>query len=113
MDSVILELKLTINDNLRAFGIAEEEAFCIGTGTGQPSGIFTATGSTVGVTAANATAITADELINLIYLLKSPYRRNAKFLMNDATVSAIRKLKDKNDAYLWQSYLQAGELDSS
>ena len=111
MDSVILELKLTINDNLRAFGIAEEEAFCIGTGTGQPSGIFTATGSTVGVTAANATAITADELINLIYLLKGPYRRNAKFLMNDATVSAIRKLKDKNDAYLWQSYLQAGELD--
>lgn len=65
----------------------------------------------MGVTAANATAITADELINLIYLLKSPYRRNAKFLMNDATVSAIRKLKDKNDAYLWQSYLQAGELD--
>lgn len=47
MDSVILELKLTINDNLRAFGIAEEEAFCIGTGTGQPSGIFTANGSTV------------------------------------------------------------------
>lgn len=82
----------------RAFGIAEEEAFCVGTGT-------------VGVTAASATAITADELINLIYSLKSPYRRNAKFLMNDATVSMIRKLKDKNDAYLWQPSLQAGEPD--
>ena len=95
----------------RAFGIAEEEAFCIGSGTGQPTGIFTANGGTVGVTAASATAITADELINLIYSLKSPYRRNAKFLMNDATVSMIRKLKDKNDAYLWQPSLQAGEPD--
>ncbi|MFQ7116341.1 MAG: phage major capsid protein [Acutalibacteraceae bacterium] len=95
----------------RAFGIAEEEAFCVGTGTGQPTGIFTANGGTVGVTAASATAITADELINLIYSLKSPYRRNAKFLMNDATVSMIRKLKDKNDAYLWQPSLQAGEPD--
>lgn len=47
----------------RAFGIAEEEAFCVGTGTGQPTGIFTANGGTVGVTAASATAITADELI--------------------------------------------------
>ena len=95
----------------RAFGIAEEEAFCVGTGTGQPTGIFTANGGTVGVTAAGAAAITADELINLIYALKSPYRRNAKFLMNDATVSMIRKLKDKNDAYLWQPSLQAGEPD--
>ena len=94
-----------------AFGIAEEQAFCVGTGTGQPTGIFTANGGTVGVTAASATAITADELINLIYSLKSPYRRNAKFLMNDATVSMIRKLKDKNDAYLWQPSLQAGEPD--
>ena len=36
----------------RAFGIAEEEAFCVGTGTNQPTGIFTANGGTVGVTAA-------------------------------------------------------------
>ena len=95
----------------RAFGIAEEEAFCIGTGTGQPTGIFTANGGTVGVTAAAANAITADELISLVYSLKSPYRRNAKFLMNDATVSLIRKLKDNNGAYLWQPSIQAGEPD--
>lgn len=34
-----------------AFGIAEEQAFCVGTGTGQPTGLFTANGGTVGVTA--------------------------------------------------------------
>lgn len=95
----------------RAFGIAEEEAFCVGTGTNQPTGIFTANGGTVGVTATSATAITADELISLVYALKSPYRRNAKFLLNDATVSAIRKLKDQNGAYLWQPSIQAGQPD--
>ena len=95
----------------RAFGIAEEEAFCVGTGTGQPTGIFTANGGTVGVTAAANNAVTADELISLVYALKSPYRRNAKFLMNDSTIASIRKLKDGNGVYLWQPSLQAGEPD--
>lgn len=95
----------------RAFGIAEEQAFCVGTGSNQPTGIFTANGGTVGVTAAATTAITADELISLVYALKSPYRRNAKFLMNDATVAAIRKLKDLNGAYMWQPSVQAGQPD--
>lgn len=99
------------NEFARAFGIAEEKAFCVGTGSNQPTGIFTSSGGTVGVTAASATAITADELISLVYALKSPYRRNAKFLMNDATVSLIRKLKDNNGAYLWQPSIQAGEPD--
>ena len=95
----------------RAFGIVEETAFCVGTGSGQPTGLFTANGADVGVTAAGATAITADELISLVYALKSPYRKNAKFLMNDATVAAIRKLKDGNGNYLWQPALTAGQPD--
>ena len=99
------------NEFARAFGAAEEEAFCVGTGSGQPTGIFTANGGQVGVTAAANNAITADELINLVYALKSPYRRNAGFLMNDVTISAIRKLKDGNGVYLWQPSLQAGEPD--
>ena len=99
------------NEFSRAFGAAEEEAFCVGTGTNQPTGIFTANGGTVGVTAASATAITVDEVISLVYALKSPYRRNAKFLMNDATVSLLRKLKDNNGAYLWQPSVQAGQPD--
>ena len=99
------------NEFARAFGIAEEQAFCVGTGVGQPTGIFTANGGQVGVTAAANNAITADELINLIYSLKAPYRRNAKFLMNDATIPYIRRLKDGNGVYLWQPSLQAGEPD--
>jgi HK97 family phage major capsid protein len=95
----------------RAFGIAEEQAFCVGTGTGQPTGIFTANGGQVGVTANSATAITVDNVLDLVYSLKSPYRRNAVFLMNDATVSLLRKLKDSNGAYLWQPSVQAGQPD--
>lgn len=95
----------------RAFGIAEEQAFCVGNGSGQPTGLFTANGGTVGVTTAGTTAITADEIISLVYALKSPYRKNAKFLMNDSTVAAIRKLKDGNGNYLWQPALTAGQPD--
>lgn len=95
----------------RAFGVAEEEAFCVGTGTGQPTGIFTENGGTVGVTAGSATAITVDDLIDLVYSLKSPYRRNAVFLMKDITVSSLRKLKDSNGAYLWQPSVQVGQPD--
>jgi HK97 family phage major capsid protein len=93
----------------RAFGVAEEEAFCVGTGTGQPTGIFTENGGVVGVTAGST--ITVDSLIDLVYALKSPYRRNAAFLMKDVTVSALRKLKDNNGAYLWQPSAQAGQPD--
>jgi HK97 family phage major capsid protein len=95
----------------RAFGIAEEQAFCVGTGTGQPTGIFTTNGGQVGVTAGSPTAITVDNVLDLVYSLKSPYRRNAAFLMNDATVAALRKLKDSNGAYLWQPSVQAGQPD--
>ena len=92
----------------RAFGAAEEEAFCVGTGVGQPTGIFTAQGGEVGVPDAT---LSADDIISLVYALKRPYRRNAKFLMNEKTVSQIRKYKDGNGAYLWQPALQAGEPD--
>lgn len=95
----------------RAFGVREEEAFCVGNGTKKPTGLFTANGGQVGVTATGTAAITADELISLIYSLKAPYRKNARFLLNDATVSHIRKLKDGNGVYLWQPSLVAGQPD--
>jgi HK97 family phage major capsid protein len=97
----------------RRIGTKEEEAFFIGNGTGKPTGIFNATGgATVGITAASSTAVTADEVIDLYYALKSPYRRTAVFVMNDATVKAIRKLKDGAGQYLWQPSLQAGTPDT-
>jgi HK97 family phage major capsid protein len=95
----------------RAFGAAEEQSFCTGTGVGQPTGIFTENGGHLGVTTAGQTAITFDDLIALVYALKSPYRRNACFLTNDATVGALRKLKDSNAQYLWSVGLTQGQPD--
>ena len=62
----------------RRIGVKEEEAFFVGDGTGKPTGIFNATGGAgVGVTTASASAITIDEIMDLFYALKSPYRKNA------------------------------------
>lgn len=87
----------------RRIGDKEEEAFLNGNGSSKPTGILNATGGgEVGVTAASATAITADELIDLYFSLKAPYRKNAVWVLNDTTVKLIRKLKDNNGQYLWQ-----------
>ena len=97
----------------RRIGSKEEEAFFTGNGTGKPIGIFNATGGAeIGVTTASSTSITADEVIDLFYSLKAPYRKKAVWILNDATVKAIRKLKDKNDNYLWQPALTAGTPDT-
>ena len=96
----------------KALANAEEDAFLNGDGAGKPLGIFAEDGGAqIGVTAASATDITADEIINLVYALKRPYRKKAKFIMNDQTIAVLRKLKDENGQYLWQPSLQAGEPD--
>ena len=97
----------------RRIGNKEEEAFFTGNGTGKPLGVLAATGGAeVGVTAAAAAAFTADEIFDLFYSLKAPYRRSAVFVMNDASVKALRKLKDNNGQYLWQPSLTAGAPDT-
>lgn len=97
----------------RRIGAREEDSFFNGDGNGKPLGILAATGGAeVGVTAASATAITADELIDLFHSLKTPYRGKAVWVMNDATIKAVRKLKDKNDQYLWQNSIVAGTPDT-
>ena len=90
----------------RRIGNKEEEAFLNGDGAGKPTGILN--DAEVGVTAASATAITADELIDLFYSLPAPYRANAVWVMNDSTMRYIRKLKDTTGQFLWQKALHEG-----
>lgn len=52
------------------------------------------------VTAAAATAVTADELIDLQEQLPDMYQPGSVFVMNKATRTAIRKLKDKDGNYI-------------
>lgn len=52
------------------------------------------------VTAASSTAITADELIDLQEAVPDTYQANAIWIMNKATRTAIRKLKDDDGNYI-------------
>lgn len=95
----------------RRIGTKEEEAFFVGDGTGKPTGLFNATGGAdTGVTAAG-TNITFDDVMDLYYSLRAPYRNKATWLLNDSTVKAIRKLKDGNGNYIWQPSVREGEPD--
>ena len=95
----------------KALGNAEEDAFLNGDGKGKPLGLLAPTGGAqTAVTTAGA-SITADEVLDLVYALKRPYRKSAAFITNDQTLAVLRKLKDNNGAYLWQPSYQAGEPD--
>ena len=95
----------------RALANAEEEAFLMGDGQGKPTGIFdTTNGGVVSVTT-KGSSVSADDILDLIYSLKRPYRKNAAFILNDATLATVRKLKDGSGVYIWQPGLVAGEPD--
>ncbi len=93
----------------KALANAEEDAFLNGTGRGQPLGLFAETGG--GTPALSAASISADHIMQLIYALKRPYRKSARFIMHDKVIAAIRQLKDNNGVYLWQPALTSGEPD--
>lgn len=94
----------------KALANAEEDAFLNGNGTGKPTGIFDGTGGGHLLNTL-AAALKSDDMLDLVYGLKRPYRKNASFIMNDATLPSLRKLKDNNGAYIWQPAYQAGEPD--
>ena len=102
------------------FARQEGIAFVAGDGVNKPRGFLTyATGGTAAGThpagaipttvAGSATAITADNLLDLIYALPQSMSQNARFVMNRNVLAAARKLKDTTGAYLWQPSMQAGE----
>jgi len=92
----------------KAIANAEEDAFLNGDGDGKPTGVLK--DAQVGVTI-DTVDIEADDVIDLIYKLKRPYRKKASFITNDSTLAVLRKLKDENRNYLWQPSLQSGEPD--
>lgn len=85
----------------KALANAEEDAFLNGDGVGKPLGLFAESGGGHIVETLTA-ALKADDIINLVYALKRPYRKSASFIINDKNIAALRKLKDNNGAYLWQ-----------
>ncbi|MCP3820071.1 phage major capsid protein [Streptomyces sp. A3M-1-3] len=76
-------------------------ALATGTGVDQPEGITTNT--TVGKqgTTGQTTSIIYDDLVDLEHSVDMAYRANARYVMNDAMLKVIRKLKDTQGRPLW------------
>jgi HK97 family phage major capsid protein len=91
------------------FGRAANESCTTGTGSSQPQGVVT--GSTLGKTAASATAITFAEILDLVHSVDPEYRRNGRFMMHDNVLAYIKKLSiGASDARpLWQPSFIVGE----
>lgn len=94
----------------RAVGNAFGADLMTGNGTAKPTGLLN--GITVGKTGSTgvAGAFTIDDLIDLKYSVISPYRARANvgWMLRDASVGALRKLKDTTGRYLWEPGLQVG-----
>jgi HK97 family phage major capsid protein len=75
----------------------------VGAGTTEPTGIVTA--ASLGNTTASSTAITMDEIIELVHSVDVSYRSaayNCGFMLSDTVAKYLRKLKDSDGRYLWQ-----------
>ena len=90
----------------------EEEAFLIGDGKGKPTGIFAAAGGAENGATTTGTTITFDDVIELFYSLKSPYRKKAVWILNEQTVKALRKIKDNTGNFIWQPSVSTGLPDT-
>lgn len=99
-----------IEEITRQFGEVEENAFLTGNGHEKPLGIFTAHADGIptgrDVVTGSATNYTADGLINALYTLKSPYRRNSRWILHRESLREIRKLKYGDGTYIWSSGLE-------
>lgn len=84
-----------------------------GDASSKPQGIVT--GSTLGKTAASATAVTVSEVMDLFYSVDASYRNapGAAFMMNSATAKAVRVLGfgSSNDFPAYVPGMTVGEPD--
>ena len=104
------------------FSEQESEAFINGNGVEQPKGIaayaMAANSSYVWgkvgyITSGNTSLVNdLDKLIDLQHALKPVYRNGAAWLMNDATLATIRKMKDGDGNYIWVPGLKDGAPDT-
>ena len=98
-NAVFSVVDFVVNQMAEEIAIWLEGQLLVGTGSSAAQG---ATKVSNGVTAASATAVTADELIELQGKVKQVYQQNACWTMAPATFTAIKKLKTGQGVYLLQ-----------
>lgn len=88
----------------------EDAAFFNGDGNNKPTGILT--DASIPTVAAGADNITPEDIFALWDALEPQYRANAAWVMNPATLGAIRRLQDNTGRYLLVDSLAAGAPDT-
>lgn len=108
---VVESLDIMAKDMSVNLGVAADTQFVLGDGTTEPQGL--AAGLTGTSTVPGVVAPTADSLITALHSVAPQYRKAGRmhWVFADATIAAIRALKDTTDQYLWQSGLAAGQPD--
>jgi HK97 family phage major capsid protein len=95
-----IDIEAYIRDVLQMrLGRIQNTHFTVGTGTGQPRGVVTgATSGKVGLTGQTLSVI-YDDLIDLQHAVDPAYRKlpGVAFMMNDASVKVVRKIKDSQN----------------
>lgn len=121
LDDAAVNLEDWIANEVEAeFAYQEGLAFVAGNGVNKPNGVLTYVegaanaaahpfGAIKTQTTASATAITSDELIDMVYDLPGALSQNARFVLNRTSLARIRKLKDGDGNYLWQPSFSAGQ----
>ena len=99
---------------LHKLSVTHEKAFLIGSGAGEPLGVFTASADGISTsrdisTDHTTTAITFDGLQNAKFALKAGYRRRARWLFHRDAVKQVSKIKDADNRYIWQTSTREGE----
>ncbi|MBY0355386.1 MAG: phage major capsid protein [Rickettsiales bacterium] len=119
IDDGSIDIEQWIADRVaERFSRLESTSFVAGDGIGKPRGILsyaagTSWGQVQQVNSGTSAVVTENGLIRLFYALKDEHARRATFLMNRATVQAIRLLKSAtSDQYVWQPGLAAGTPDT-
>lgn len=112
-DQALDLVSFLVGDAGPAIGAGMGEHFLTGTGTDQPRGVITsASPANASFTATAKDATVSDALIDLYYELPSSYRSNARFVVSDKVAAQMRKLKDGQGQYLWQSSVIVGGPDT-
>lgn len=93
------------NHVARRFGQKEAGWFVNGNGTTQAEGVM----NSDEVLDNEFAALTADAIVDHFYSVKTVYSANGAWLMNRATMAAVRKLKDSDGQYIWQTGISAGQ----
>lgn len=124
LDDAFFNVEAWINSELaEEFAEKEEIAFTSGDGVKKPKGFLAyasaldddkvrAFGTLQHILSGNATGVTGDSIINMVYTLRKVYRTGAKFMMNNKTLFAVRILKDSDGNYLWRPGLELGQPSS-